>query len=378
MWLLLWLIMVLAIFSLWAAPEYWGNKVYPRITVETEPMDMIVDIGDPVTFRCRFINPTRLPCPRIRLSWALPEHLRSGSDTDSGQVDIDLYLMPHQIAEVTFTVYAARRGVAEWNEAYLQFTDLLGLRKEYRTVYVHARVVIRPNRKKPIEITRALTELIGEMRTRRFYNEDPSLFMGVRPYQAGDPLRGISWFATARSGELMVKQFGHTTASKVLILFNGQMVYPFWKTLYRHRIDVMCERLIQIAEKLISNGASVGLLTNLNDNIMRNCYEPAASGAYQLARLGNRMGSISPYAISSMADLIHSTAKYAAQGDTLLLFTSYWDAEGIQALAEMNRKYKSVIVYNMNWGENTVALPGLPTFTEQLTEDEPGEKGEVS
>ncbi|KIL34377.1 hypothetical protein SD71_20330 [Cohnella kolymensis] len=378
MWLLLWFILILVVFSLWAAPEYWGAKVYPRIRVETEPVDTIVDIGDPVTFRCRFINPTRLPCPRIRLSWVLPEHLRSGSDTDTGQVDIDFYLMPRQSAEVTFTVYAARRGVAEWNEAYLQFTDLLGLRKEYRTVYVHARMVIRPNRKKPIEVTKALTELIGEMRTRRYYSEDPSLFMGLRPYQAGDPLRGISWLATARSGELMVKQFGHTTASKVLILFNGQTVYPFWKTFYKHRIDVMCERLIQIADKLIDNGTSVGLLTNLNDNIMRSCYEPAASGAYQSARLANRMGSITPYATSSMADLIHSASDYAAQDDTILLLTSYWDAEGIRALAGMSRRFKSVLVYNLNWGEQTGTLPGVPTFTEQLSEDEPGEKGEVS
>ncbi|TJY44099.1 DUF58 domain-containing protein [Cohnella pontilimi] len=367
MWTILWFLMVIVVFCLWAAPEYWGRKVYPHITVAMESLDVFVDIGDPVTIRCKFSNPTRLPCPRVKLSMKLPEQIRSGREEDGrDHVEVHFYLMPRQIAEVTFTVYAVRRGIAQWQEADLEFTDALGLRKEYRTVYVHARAVVRPRRLQPVALPRTLTELLGEIRTKRFYHEDPSLFVGVRPYQAGDPLRGIHWLATARTGELMVKQFGHTTSSKVLILFNGQMFDLYWKTVYKHRLDAMCERLLQISAKLMENETSVGLLTNLHDSMAMSFHEPAASGPVQLARLANRMGSVSEHPRSSMADLIRSASRYAALGDTVLLLTSYWDTEAVRAANEWQRKYKNLIVYNMLWDDNKWNLPGVPAITENI------------
>ncbi|WP_274364296.1 DUF58 domain-containing protein [Paenibacillus thermotolerans] len=377
MWGILWLVMVAAIVSIWAAPRYWERHVYPRIRVEAEALDGLAEVDDAVVFRCRLINPTRLPCPRVQLSWALPEQLRGDAEgrEGGGTVSIVTYLMPRQQAEATFTVYAARRGVADWKEAYLVFTDALGLWKHFRTVYVEARTIVRPKRGQPLEVAGRFTELLGDIRTKRYYNEDPSLFTGVRPYIAGDPLRQISWYATARSNTgwsggglsgLMVKQFGYTTASKALILFNGQVAEPYWKVMSGDRLDTMCRRFVQVAEKLAENGATVGMLTNLYDGVSLSYYEPPSSASYQMERLANRMGSISRHPMSSFADLIHSAAKVAAMGDTVVVLTSYWDEDGIRALYELHRKLKQVFVYNLYWDDSAPPLYGIPSTVERF------------
>jgi len=51
-----------------------------------------------------------------------------------------------------------------------------------------------------------MLDLMGDLRTHRFFNEDPSLLQGIRAYQDGDPMRFVSWYATARTQQLMGKE----------------------------------------------------------------------------------------------------------------------------------------------------------------------------
>ncbi|WP_438433236.1 DUF58 domain-containing protein [Gorillibacterium sp. sgz500922] len=343
MWFLLWLALVMLLAGFWVAPDYWQRRVYPRVRLEAGPVKETADPGEAVELRIRLTNPTALPCPRVRLDFQLPDELaireEGGGD---GRVRLTTYLLPRQTAELALTVYAARRGVARWNQAELHFTDMFGLRHDDRTVYPQALVVVRPRRLAAEPVGRLMNGLVGDIRVRRYDQEDPSLFTGVRAYRSGDPLRSVSWYATARTGGLMVKQFGHTTESRVLLLLNGQMNGDFWMVASRERLDRLCERVLQVADALLAERAEAGFLTNLTDSLGGGLYLPPAPGLVQRERIANRLGSISRHPAHSLAELVRSAQRLIRPGDTLVLVTDFRTPEADAALTELRRHGCSV------------------------------------
>ncbi|WP_058301996.1 DUF58 domain-containing protein [Gorillibacterium timonense] len=345
MWTLLWFGLVVLLAAFWLAPEYWQHKVYPRITMEANFSHDIADVGDAVQIRCQITNPSRLPCPRVRLLILLPDELSVTAGGEERQLQLETYLLPRQTAELILTVYTARRGVARWNQAEMECTDMFGLRKDSRTVYPKAQVIVRPKRIPPRQAERLMNELVGDIRTKRYDQEDPSLFTGVRPYQSGDSMRAVSWFATARTGNLMIKQFGHTTESRVLLLLNGQMSDAFWMIAHRERLDILCEQALQLTDKLVEERATVGFLTNLLDSLSGGKYVSPDSGLVQRERIANRLGSLSRHPAYSLAELIRSAGRSVHPGETIVLITDYQDEAGRRALAELRRSHRAVYVY---------------------------------
>ncbi|GMA94042.1 hypothetical protein GCM10025881_08660 [Pseudolysinimonas kribbensis] len=63
-----------------------------------------------------------------------------------------------------------------------------------------------------------IRDLEGET-TKTVVNSDIS-FHALRPYQPGDPLRNVHWRTTARTGQLMVRQFEETRRSRLTIVFD--------------------------------------------------------------------------------------------------------------------------------------------------------------
>lgn len=337
MWVLIWLGLVMLLTAFWIAPDYWERNIYPRLRLDTRVSRDFADPGDTVELRIRLTNPSRLPCPRIRLEFQLPEELAVLGGEGERKVALETYLLPRQSVELIVTAVAVRRGVARWNQALLECTDMFGLRRTFRTVYPQMQVIIRPNRLVPLPDRRLMNGLMGDIRVRRFIQEDPSLFTGVRPYQSGDPMRTVSWHATARTGGLMVKQFGHTTEARILLVLNGQMGKDHWVPASRDRLDRLCEHVLQLAMGLSREQMEVGFMTNLSDSLGGHTEVPPASGKVQPERIANKLGSLSRYTASSQAELLRTVGRAVRPGDTVVLVTDYQDEESAQVLMQLRQ-----------------------------------------
>ncbi|RAU93580.1 DUF58 domain-containing protein [Paenibacillus sp. YN15] len=353
MWFLLWLGLVMLLVGLWAAPNYWERRVYPRVRLEVRVSRDYADPGEELELRIRVVNPTRLPCPKIRLDFVLPDELALLGSGGERRVRLDTYLLARQSAELIVSAVAVRRGVARWNQAVLECVDLFGLQRSILTVYPQMQVVIRPARLAPGAGRRLLDGLMGEIRVRRFIQEDPSLFTGVRPYASGDPLKSVSWFATARTGGLMVKQFGHTADARVWLLLNGQMSTEQWAVASRDRLDRLCEHVLQLAVQLTGEQAEVGFLTNLSDSLGSSTELPPAAGPVQPERLANRLGSLSRYTSGSQADMLRAAGRAVRPGDTVVLVTDYRDAESSRSLEALRRLGCPVHVADLEQGSGS-------------------------
>lgn len=344
MWFVVWLMFVLLLAGCWLAPDFWVRYVYPRVRVHAEISLDIADLGELLEIRITVSNPARLPCPRLRLDFQLPEELELADSPGEHTVRLETYVLGRQRAELAIDVRAARRGVARWNQATLEFSDMLGLRSHVRTVYPELEAIVRPERLGLSE-QRFLPEgLTGDIRVNRHFQEDTSLLLGVRPYQRTDSLRSIHWFATARTGELMVKQYGYSTESRMILLMNGQMSSSYWAAASRERLDRLCERALQVAGQLLASGARVAFMSNLSDYLKGGAEIPAAPGAVQTERIANRLGSLTRFSFCSLAELLREAGRSTVLGDTVVLVTDYEDAESRHALAELGRSCRVHII----------------------------------
>ncbi len=79
---------------------------------------------------------------------------------------------------------------------------------------------------------------------------------GVRGYVSGDPLRQVHWRSTARTGELMVKEFeagSHTAAAFVIQRTRGSEIGEGAAT----TLEAMCGHAVFLAETFLRQGARV-------------------------------------------------------------------------------------------------------------------------
>lgn len=60
----------------------------------------------------------------------------------------------------------------------------------------------------------------GDLSVRRFLFEDPIFITGFQEYTGREPMRSIAWNATARTGQLMAKQYDHTVEVSVAVVLN--------------------------------------------------------------------------------------------------------------------------------------------------------------
>jgi uncharacterized protein (DUF58 family) len=116
-----------------------------------------------------------------------------------------------------YTVVCRRRGVHPIGPLTLRTGDLLGVARR-RFVRLEADHVIVYPRVVPLRQLGLPTRSphVALPATAHLF-EDPARIMGVRGYQRGDSQRRIHWPATARTGQLLVKQYQPAIARETLV-----------------------------------------------------------------------------------------------------------------------------------------------------------------
>ncbi|MFT4109854.1 DUF58 domain-containing protein [Propionicimonas sp.] len=138
----------------------------------------------------------------------------------SGLVELALPLLgPGRGHEAHLVVPAARRGIVTVGPVTAVRADPVGVfRREIafddvHDLYVHPRTVGVPSTSVGL-----VRDLEGSP-TRQLVDSDVS-FHAIRPYVAGDSRRQIHWKSTARTGELMVRQYEESRRSRVAVVLS--------------------------------------------------------------------------------------------------------------------------------------------------------------
>ncbi len=120
----------------------------------------------------------------------------------------------------TYTLEGARRGYHELGPTVLQVGDPFGLFQRRLSAGGASGLTVFPKVVALQQPRLSSPRLSGEVRVRRRVLEDPTVIVGIRPYQSGDGLRRVHWRATAHTGRLQSKLFGVTALHDVTLLLD--------------------------------------------------------------------------------------------------------------------------------------------------------------
>ncbi|MFW5869098.1 MAG: DUF58 domain-containing protein [Armatimonadota bacterium] len=158
-----------------------------------------------------------------------------------------------------YVLQAHRRGVFEIGPVELKHSDLIGMFNFHREMGETDELVVHPT---PVKIPRVWTRvasLRAPERPRRRFRGEGSEFYGTRPFVPGDDLRRVDWNATARRGQLVVREYERSEATDATILLDLE------RRVHRGEgADATIERAVKlaasVAAQLLERGSSVGLV----------------------------------------------------------------------------------------------------------------------
>ena len=210
--------------------------------------------------------------PWLRVESRVSPYLRLGRQ-ENLHVSGEMYyssvftLMPFQQIRRRHRVRFLRRGAYDLGSASLTAGDALGMFEISRDQQMSAPVLVYPRLLDERDVPAPLARLVAEAVARRHLLTDPFLVRGIRPYQAGDPVRDIHWPATARMGEAQVRLHDYTAQLRLLVVFNMERKAGQWgDTLMDYEQDDV-ERMISVAATVcvqaLRAGLPVGFATNM-------------------------------------------------------------------------------------------------------------------
>ncbi|MDF2964158.1 MAG: hypothetical protein K0S39_5893 [Paenibacillus sp.] len=192
--------------------------------------------GEEVEMVERIANRNLIPVPWLRLESLMHASLKFQSQSNLDINDGSMFqnhkslfsLMPFTQITRRHRITCSKRGCYRLNTASLTFGDLLGLYKHTMRLSLDVELLVYPKPAELADLTVPSHSWQGDMTVRRWIVDDPFMISGVREYRYGDPLNGINWKATARSGRLQVHQHDYTADHRLMILLNVEDHEKMW------------------------------------------------------------------------------------------------------------------------------------------------------
>ena len=241
-----------------------------------------ISLGAEAEVEVRLDNRTARPV-RVRVTDDLPPILeRAGPDV------ADVWVPARREERIPYTVRTVRRGDGAFGDVHLRVAGPLGMAWRQRRV-PHAQAVrVVPG---VLEVKRyRLLGLRNRLREAGFRSVrqrgEGGAFESLREYVAGDDPRTLDWKASARRGDLIVRQFELERRQNVMIAIDaGRLMTQ--KVGARERLDYALTAALLLADVARVHDDAVGLLV-FSDRVEH--FIPPARNS--LARLAEALGEV--------------------------------------------------------------------------------------
>ena len=187
---------------LWAVSVWWPDRALRNVhTQRAHPRRIFHDEEATVTLTVR--NDGRLPLPWLEVSDVVPFDLNLV--VGGGRWVTTLLAGEHRM--FSYRVKGRRRGLYRLGPTDTHAGDVFGIRRHRGPISGATELVVYP---KIVPVGRSLLSgraPVPVLRTAIPLYEDYTRMVGVRSYRTGDSLRRVHWPATAKLGEVVVKEY---------------------------------------------------------------------------------------------------------------------------------------------------------------------------
>lgn len=220
-----------------------------------------IELGEAIDASVSLRNAKGLPAPWV--FWR--DQVETGLDVE-GETCAFESLPAHAESLLTYRLHSTRRGLFRIGPAVVEASGPFGLVRRFQVEPGVRFVTVFPRTVSLGEGWPLGHRPIHEVPRRRSLFEDPSRFLGVRPYEPGDSLRRIHWRATARSGELQVKIFEPAVLAGVLLAVEmSATAYPDLQDDDENgdsRVETAVTAAASLVDFVLAGGQAVALLSN--------------------------------------------------------------------------------------------------------------------
>ena len=231
----------------------WSRLLLRGITIEVQKRIPNTRVGDLVTGYLRVRNQSMFS--------KLALEIRELSDEDTLQSGRVIDMKPHSIQGWKTNVSPGRRGVFSLGPVQISGSDLFGLFHVVKTLSDIDQITVWPNTQ---ELPFYYPELSGKngdsSNLKSSFQPTPNI-SHVREYIPGDSLGRIHWASTAKTGELMVKQFDDEIGADhwVIVDLNSQV---HTESLRFSTEEFSISVAASICERLVDLKLPVGVITS--------------------------------------------------------------------------------------------------------------------
>lgn len=283
-------------------------------------------INEELTLR----NYSRLPklwVEALDLS-SLPEHQASQVVT----------LGPRATATWTVTTRCERRGVYRLGPVAVQSGDPLGLFSQRRMIPAVHDIVVYPPVVDISDVPLPRANMLGGRSSRAQAAMTAHQVAGIREYVPGDPLSRISWSATARKGQMMVKELDPEPTSDIWVILDltepgGNLEHMSFQERLTQRefhteaIEYAIAVAGSLAEACLHEGRKVGFVFNRGMPLRID----ADGSQRQWLRIFEALAVATPFGERSLHEAIQADAMRFTRNSGVIVVTTRADSDWIAA-----------------------------------------------
>ena len=232
-------------------------------------------------------------------------------------------------------------------------------------------LIVYPTLKPLTELLLLSNDPFGDRAVPQRLFEDPLRTVGVRDYVSGDGFRQIHWKATARHGDLQVRQFEPTRALSVSLFLNIASFEQHWRGTWTAMIEHLIGVAASVAEWSLAEGYAVGITANApfsqSDQPLR---VAPGRNRNQLTHILELLAGISYFVTQDYAQFILTESPRLPWGTTLALITGYTNEPMLTAIEQVRAGGRRIALIGVGPNPPPV-LSGVPTYHLPVNEAEP-------
>jgi len=292
-------------------------------------------VGDQAPITLYVENQGPLPVPRLELAD------RSGLDPPAAPPQ-PMALGPFAERRLTRTLVLDRRGRYRAGPVEVAFGDPFGLFEIRRRVHGGRRFVVYPREARVTSLPLRCRQPFGRVPTRLRAHQDPTSIADVRPMVPGDSPRFIHWKASARRGELHVKEFELRASTEIMLVLDMQQAVQAG-TGGRCTDETAASLALGIARFALRRDLPVGLLA-LSSRRVRLA---PGRGRRHLWELRERLVDLQPDGTVPLARWLAREAAALTPASSLVVITPRLDRTLARLLLRIRRGGVDVIVLHL-------------------------------
>ena len=343
----------------------WNRWSLVRVFYERELSQVRAFPGDEIELEIRIENRKPLSLIALEVRDSIPANIEL--------IDHELQFEPdgRQVLRRTTSVrwyervvchYRVRcraRGSYRFGPVQLEASDPFGFYRSHREIGHVTHLLVYPTPLPLDQLGLPSRRPLGELRKQHLIR-DPLRTIGVRDYNHSDPLKDVHWTATARVGTMQTRVYEPTNALELAVYLDLSSFDEPWQGIDEQQVERLISATTTIIQAAVKDGYAVGLYSNgAQAQFAPLVRLPPSRSPAQYERMMQTLARMTPYAITPVARLLHTTTNDLAWGATTLLISATAPKSAQAMLLRLHDHGRSVIWLYL--GEKTPPrLAGVP------------------